>query len=1591
MKKNIGNLLRIIFVFLVICFFLFGLFSLRNGISKGKRINTKSLIVQTKNISAISDSAEIISAEENLYLVKFDSFEDTKDAYRKLSKDDKVEKVIPNDLLTTTEDIKESEYAELKISKEIKEIKYKDDDYVIALIDTGVSDNCSNIKDNVSIIEEDANYEYSHGSKMADVITKENPEAEILSIKAMDKNGHGSVESIYKAIEYAIDANVDIINLSLSGYSNSDNDLLKSVIEKAKDKGIIVVGSAGNRGKNVEAFIPGNIDDVIVVGSSDSQGIRNSFSNYGKSVDYYLEAENTSIATAKMTGKLSRYNANVYDYQGVIAKLISDKEVFDNKEKYEKDEIIENMTVSGFNADATIDLVLGSEVEVARDVGEYTYQRLILWTTAKLTGYTIDANNVVKARIEFRQYLRSEKKLDGASVPIQWASDVKWYVDGTNVGTKIFPRPGEMVVGTSNTRQTYDGSSANWVYSNPTSLWYDKNLMQGPITFEVSSGTRNIKTADIVFGQDITSNEVNFSISVPYAVLLQYHMNGGALASAHGSDISSSGNYVTVNGSKIITTIINGNSLTGNGLPDYNNSSYINIARTGYRVADTSKIFQATVNGTTKYFNQTTNYSSSDFGGASGSNKVVDLKINWTANTYNISYTLNGGTAGTNAPTTATYDSVVTINNPTKTGYTFAGWTMTGGNASTAKYGTASGSVTTSWSTPTTTKVKAQYFKNLTPTNGGTVTLVANWTANSYTIGYTLNGGTHGSSHPTSATYDSVVTISNPTRTGYTFTGWTMTGGNGSTAKYGTASGSVTTSWSTPTTTKVKAQYFKNLTPSASGSVTFVANWTANTYTIEYYQGNNSTTVGATKIGESTHTYGTAKNLSLYSTFSSSLPSSTPNSTWTFAGWDAGSPSPSISYTDGESVIDLTSTNGGVVALYAVFERNITFYSGVNKATTSTIKQYYNPYGSKDYLTTITPPTLREISGWNALGYRTDTTANSAVLTVGTSFKPTYDATTITYYGVYSKEYTANFYSGVSKATNNPITGYAYYNTNTQAVPTTINITLKTADDSANITYWNESGWRNDTTPAAREYTYGQTNVSVTIGTSSFYSIYTRTLTVTYNGNGNTGGSTSNSTKTVYLNAYTTTTSVQSVTTRANGFTKTGHTAQSPVWNTAANGSGTAVAASATYTVDPKIAYNAASFTKTLYAQWTANTYTVTYKANGGTGADVSDTVTYGQSYTVKGYNTFSRTGYRLTSWNEAADGGGTSWTTSNTNNWTWTYTTDVILYAQWTINTSKLTVNPNGGKVSVTSPTGGTQETITTSKTYTQNYNTTLSLSEPKKNPLVVETIYTITYNPNGGDVGTLTYENTTATFTDTTNYKFTGWTKSSTFYGTLSTDNKTYTFPSNNNVTSTITANYGVDTMGSSVELIKLPTPTRPGYHFQGWYTAETGGILKGYGGDTYQPNQSETLYARWSEQTISIRILKNNEAWNSSGMKVALYDNNQEKYSYSDATVSGNTVTFHEVISGSYYIYASKSSGGTNNLVYTGYVASTGDVAVPSNGSSEVNYYTLTLNKGVGISAVSGAGTYLNNQSANIDATVSNGYTWQGWSVVSGDSPN
>ena len=103
---------------------------------------------------------------------------------------------------------------------------------------------------------------------------------------------------------------------------------------------------------------------------------------------------------------------------------------------------------------------------------------------------------------------------------------------------------------------------------------------------------------------------------------------------------------------------------------------------------------------------------------------------------------------------------------------------------------------------------------NLTTTDGATVDLYARWQANNYKIAYNLDGGTYGKSHPTSADYDTIVTIDNPSKSGYTFTGWTITGYDSTTSGHNAAT------WSGE-----KGTSYKNLTATDGATVTFTATW----------------------------------------------------------------------------------------------------------------------------------------------------------------------------------------------------------------------------------------------------------------------------------------------------------------------------------------------------------------------------------------------------------------------------------------------------------------------------------------------------------------------------------------------------------------------------------------------------------------------------------------------------------------------------------------------------------------------------------------------------------------------------------------------
>lgn len=165
------------------------------------------------------------------------------------------------------------------------------------------------------------------------------------------------------------------------------------------------------------------------------------------------------------------------------------------------------------------------------------------------------------------------------------------------------------------------------------------------------------------------------------------------------------------------------------------------------------------------------------------------------------------------------------------------------------------------------------------------------------------------------------------------------------------------------------------------------------------------------------------------------------------------------------------------------------------------------------------------------------------------------------------------------------------------------------------------------------------------------------TYTVSYNANGGTGAP-GNQTKTYGVNLALSSTKP----------TRPGHTFKE--WNTSKDGKGTTYRPGETYTKNAAL---------TLYAIWIADTYAVTYNANGGTGAPDAQTKVYDVSLKLSD-TVPERTGYTFKNWNTASDGSGTSYSPGST----YTSNAALALYAIWTANTYIIKYHNNGGSGSM-------------------------------------------------------------------------------------------------------------------------------------------------------------------------------------------------------------------------------------------------------------------------------------------------------------------
>lgn len=177
----------------------------------------------------------------------------------------------------------------------------------VAVIDSGIdrSHPDLNVKEGISVVNYTQSFadDHGHGTHVAGTIAALNnsigvvgvaPEVELYVVKALDKEGNGHHSDVVAGLEWVMEKGIDIVNLSFG--SKDGSLILKAAVDKAYNKGILLVAAAGNRGTtngtgNTVDF-PAAYPNVIAVSAINDQNNRADFSATGNAVEVAAPGEN---------------------------------------------------------------------------------------------------------------------------------------------------------------------------------------------------------------------------------------------------------------------------------------------------------------------------------------------------------------------------------------------------------------------------------------------------------------------------------------------------------------------------------------------------------------------------------------------------------------------------------------------------------------------------------------------------------------------------------------------------------------------------------------------------------------------------------------------------------------------------------------------------------------------------------------------------------------------------------------------------------------------------------------------------------------------------------------------------------------------------------------------------------------------------------------------------------------------------------------------------------------------------------------------------------------------------------------------------
>ena len=706
-----------------------------------------------------------------------------------------------------------------------------------------------------------------------------------------------------------------------------------------------------------------------------------------------------------------------------------------------------------------------------------------------------------------------------------------------------------------------------------------------------------------------------------------------------------------------------------------------------------------------------------------------------TPETYTVTFDANGGAFADEEETLVlsglAEDSTIAetqVSTPTRKGYTFGGWY-------------------------TAETEGTQVTLPVTVT--GTATYYAHWTAQTYSVTYVMNGGAEIAAG--SYTYGVGMNLPTPaTRTGYTFAGW-----------YATSdfSGNAVTSIGTTET----------------GDKTFYAKWTLVTYDITY-----SGLEG-----------GTHSNPTTYDVEDSDITlTAASRDGYRFDGWyDAQTGGNKVETIDVSEAVDVT--------LYARWTQlfTVTYAVGANAADGATAPAAVQVADGES----VTLPAGDDIPA-AATGYHFDGWYVEGTKIEGTTYTPAADVTITATYA--ANIYTVAFDDNVDDSS---VTGTMASQSFTYG--TAQNLT----DNAFTRTGYTFSGWATSADgTVAYDDEESVNNLTAKNGaTVTLYAVWDPIApTIEWVKTDNVTGS--DPSGTIY--SWNEENGNYTITLPENTYSCAGSVFNG--WVVVVNESSNSYQPGKTFTVAPG--------TKVTISPVWKVTSTITFAPNGATGGTVPDAITgkvSGDTIDLPG-NTGNlvRTGYTFVGWSETQDG--------NAIEGQYTVEGNVTLYAVWTANTYTVTLNYN-------------YENAPADVTITVTFGSTFGAGTnwPTTDPVRDGFTFMGWWTANDG-TGTQ-YTGATQVTTEAANL---------TLYAHWSATAVSVTFDYNDGTDSTEHDQIVSVEVNGTITAEDVDDPTRTGYRFEGWYTEADGGTKVEF--PITNVTEPATYYAHWTQVwTVSV----------------------------------------------------------------------------------------------------------------------------------------